>query len=322
MHNLSFGYAFPFEGNWNSALAPGGLRSPLRFGYAFPFEGNWNSSDLGHNVLLLVGFGYAFPFEGNWNPVQISTRWFEYINFGYAFPFEGNWNNSNLEFSTNHSTFGYAFPFEGNWNFTSWSRSYFAEVAFGYAFPFEGNWNLIRCCHDVLQYTLDMPSRLKGIETQYNRHAVPRLYFLWICLPVWRELKPKYSPFNRIVSLSTFGYAFPFEGNWNYSSFTVLRISSTPLDMPSRLKGIETCMEFGCNRIRFYTTLDMPSRLKGIETSAASCECSLTYRALDMPSRLKGIETSPNFSRILRHDIALDMPSRLKGIETIVSCVP
>ena len=65
------------------------------------------------------------------------------------------------------------------------------------------------------------------------------------------------------------------------------------LDMPSRLKGIETLIptQLCCRRM----TLDMVSRLKGIETCYRYIQARSTH-TLDMPSRLKRIET---FRRIL-----------------------
>ena len=85
---------------------------------------------------------------------------------------------------------------------------------FGYAFPFEGNRNSVALrMVSVPGRTLDMPSRLKGIETH---------------------------PLTKTKSnFKVFGYAFPFEGNRNI--FIPLKlITEVPLYMPSRLKGIET----------------------------------------------------------------------------------
>ena len=66
-------------------------------------------------------------------------------------------------------------------------------VFFGYAFPFEGNWNPFWIAVTSLArfLPLDMLSRLKGIETHINA-----VYVL-------------------SSSVISFGYAFPFEGNWN-----------------------------------------------------------------------------------------------------------
>ena len=63
------------------------------------------------------------------------------------------------------------------------------------------------------------------------------------------------------------------------------------LDMPSRLKGIETAMGSEPRRNVIDAALDMPSRLKGIETQRWCPYRSTLNFTLDMPSRLKGIET-------------------------------
>ena len=68
---------------------------------------------------------------------------------------------------------------------------FFVSDNFGYGFPFEGNWN----------------SRIMVMVTLVKR--------LWICFPVWRELKHLLRGFWRLRRGFPFGYAFPFEGNWN-----------------------------------------------------------------------------------------------------------
>ena len=163
-------------------------------------------------------FGYAFPFEGNWNCILFKTFPVTYAFFGYAFPFEGNWNSFFQVWCANSElSFGYAFPFEGNWN-TNAPVFVSVRKPFVYAFPFEGNWNCFYMHSPRMSRviaTLYMPSRLKGIETIQNvasrRYA---LLCLCICLPVWRELKLQRMP-NPISIQKPFGYAFPFEGNWN-----------------------------------------------------------------------------------------------------------
>ena len=91
----------------------------------------------------------------------------------------------------------------------------------------------------VLFGSLDMLSRLKGIETRFAVYVGVDINALWICFPVWRELKPVYdNDGNR--HLGDFGYAFPFEGNWNRLVRGGLGFLILPLDMLSRLKGIET----------------------------------------------------------------------------------
>ena len=122
-----------------------------------------------------------------------------------------------------------------------------------------------RCCHSESPCS-DMLSRLKGIETQ-----LPLCRAWWlsvqICLPVWRELKPSRLPWevdcpritgsdmlSRLKGIETmsilllygrqatmFRYAFPFEGNWNFSlKKKWSRSTCGSSDMLSRLKGIET----------------------------------------------------------------------------------
>ena len=186
------------------------------FGYAFPFEGNWNS-DHGFRIPHAGCLWICFPV---WRELKREGGKYENeknCDFGYAFPFEGNWNliSSNLSSASNF-TFGYAFPFEGNWNFQPYI-SLHSPVCFGYAFPFEGNWNVL---HGV------------PVASVYQT--------LWICFPVWRELKLHTSHnllnwtfkaldmLSRLKGIETlfgvrglrgvcgrFGYAFPFEGNWN-----------------------------------------------------------------------------------------------------------
>ena len=63
--------------------------------------------------------------------------------------------------------------------------------------------------------SLDMPSRLKGIETS-SRH------------------------FQQYSKSESFGYAFPFEGELKLLRKQGKMLLEAPLDMPSRLKGIET----------------------------------------------------------------------------------
>ena len=168
---LLFGYAFPFEGNWNcffrfrfcffwfraldtlSRLKGIETRSlkgiwPAQeaFGYAFPFEGNWNVENLCLSKPHWFGFGYAFPFEGNWNLLflcqcQCQCQWLLWIRFPV-------WRELKLYIlvcSEHYHPFffGYAFPFEGNWNRLGSALTTRKSTVgcFGYAFPFEGNWN-------------------------------------------------------------------------------------------------------------------------------------------------------------------------------------
>ena len=83
--------------------------------------------------------------------------------------------------------------------FSSSTMCIYLWLAFGYGFPFEGNWN-----------------NLLKILTNYTS-------ILWICFPVWRELKRDELIRWEVPSrCQVFGYAFPFEGNWNSHPPTLL----------------------------------------------------------------------------------------------------
>ena len=138
---------------------------------------------------------------------------------------------------------------------------------FGYTFPFEGNWNNVGegDFGDAFILSLDIPSRLKGIETNTLSYLKHDVVALWIYLPVWRELKLDVRGLRDLTIVDLFGYTFPFEGNWNADGNRHSHHDLPSLDIPSRLKGIET---FHCYiSFRFFNgSLDIPSRLKGIET--------------------------------------------------------
>ena len=139
----NFGYAFPFEGNWNLVLIM--LVTAIRcFGYAFPFEGNWNYFAFFPKPLIPVDFGYAFPFEGNWNDLNSLFVSSLHANFGYAFPFEGNWNAPNrFEWCQRHLNFWIRFPV---WRELKPKLTYLSLM--------------------LSAIFLDTLSRLKGIETK------------------------------------------------------------------------------------------------------------------------------------------------------------
>ena len=216
------------------------------FGYAFPFEGNWNFLEYRKDFLLRL-FGYAFPFEGNWNACSAKGRcccwrilwicfpvWRELkrsvgsssssssVFFGYAFPFEGNgnWISAAVSQAANFALW-ICFPVWREWKPLVFQSGYVQYPLFGYAFPFEGNGN------SRLSPSADTPLSL------------------WICFPVWRELK--HPVIDRKLAGICFGYAFPFEGNGNSTqihSQSMLLIFS--LDMLSRLKGMETETHTAC----------------------------------------------------------------------------
>ena len=83
--------------------------------------------------------------------------------------------------------------------------------------------------------------------------------------------------------------------------------------MPSRLKGIETCVARGFHSWIFPCS-HVPSRLKGIETLWRHVE-DYGYIGSHVPSRLKGIETVRGERRGDRPKWCSHVPSRLKGIE-------
>ena len=208
--------------------------------------------------------------------------------------------------------FGYAFPFEGNWNFSCLCCADFRFNSFGYAFPFEGNWNTGDWSEGVLWISaLDMLSRLKGIETSLQLPSPTTLCTLWICFPVWRELK-HYSMIPEVV-LNVFGYAFPFEGNWNTTLVVVAVIffflwiwfpvwrelkHFDPVALAVNPVALWICFPVWRELKRWWRlvcrwclALDMLSRLKGIETDSGNIIQKEELPALDMLSRLKGIET-------------------------------
>ena len=95
------------------------FKYPSYFGYAFPFEGNWNPYS--HKTVRAVTklLWICLPV---WRELKPPPWWTRQSHrplavFGYAFPFEGNWNlDIPSKYPNSRSFFGYAFPFEGNWN--------------------------------------------------------------------------------------------------------------------------------------------------------------------------------------------------------------
>ena len=157
---------------------------------AFPFEGNWNAPVIGLSDLQGVCLNVPSRLKGieiRWNSKLILI----YISSECAFPFEGNWNQKDI----------------CRWYIAPWAQS---ECVF----PFEGNWNFLSITAPAIIPGLNVPSRLKGIETH---QFVPRT-----ALPDWSEC------------------AFPFEGNWNLDTAGACVNLISSLNVPSRLKGIET----------------------------------------------------------------------------------
>ena len=87
----SFGYAFPFEGNWNS-FSNSSRERAIKLWICFPVWRELKLEMTSASPISEFNFGYAFPFEGNWN-LWTPASWVIFsVAFGYAFPFEGNWN--------------------------------------------------------------------------------------------------------------------------------------------------------------------------------------------------------------------------------------
>ena len=164
-------------------------------------------------------------------------------------------------------------------------------------------------------FTLDTPSRLKGIETKLQITQITLFYKLWIHLPVWRELKRLHCEVFLDHSHG-FGYTFPFEGNWNVCVLPLEKFSVWSLDTPSRLKGIET-ITVSVNAMASKSALDTPSRLKGIETVAVPVRDTPYGFYFGYTFPFEGNWNPREMSKkIVSWGYALDTPSRLKGIET------
>ena len=147
------------------------------FGYAFPFEGNWN------NRCYLVALKIRLDALDTLSRLKGIETILIRLNgvatcircFGYAFPFEGNWNSS-IMIATRESNFGYAFPFEGNWNIIV-SHPFASNSSIAYSlwirFPV---WRELKLKTEMWKNSIFMPldtfSRLKGIET-YKCHNYP-----------------------------------------------------------------------------------------------------------------------------------------------------
>ena len=91
-------------------------------------------------------------------------------------------------------------------------------LVFGSAFPFEGNWNYSwgSGCRNALHASaLDTLSRLKGIET--NAVGI-RILILFTTFGYAFPFEGNWNLFSAFIAkcVRLFGYAFPFEGNWNF----------------------------------------------------------------------------------------------------------
>ena len=221
---------------------------------------------------ILGHFGYAFPFEGNGNLPSKANHRHSVLWLWICFPV---WRELKLVVALDCLD---AFFFR----------------AFGYAFPFEGNWN-----------------------SYFSHYFTIRIINLWICFPVWRELKPLGLPLPRQVRHQYFGYAFPFEGNWN-SIVPFFNLGfHFALDMLSRLKGIETLLigRKGMKEQDSHFGYAFPFEGNWNHANGAVCifSSSMLWICFPVWRELKHYILDTALAGLSK---ALDMLSRLKGIET------
>ena len=144
-----FGYAFPFEGNWNLKSVVNVKVLSVVFGYAFPFEGNWNMSRGWSVVLFSAPLDMLSRLKGIETPLMQPSPCFS-LYFGYAFPFEGNWNSMSWIFSlTIFTALDMLSRLKGIETHIPTMLFVRLKYRFGYAFPFEGNWNAVRLMYFI-----------------------------------------------------------------------------------------------------------------------------------------------------------------------------
>ena len=190
---LNFGYAFPFEGNWNAATFAA-VSSPVRLWICLPVWRELKHSDVTLHNYMFRKLWICLPVWRELKRIRSAIIITRIKRLWICLPV---WRELKPFWSTQQ-------------------RKFFALCYFGYAFPFEGNWNinLFSWCwllNFILWICLPVwrELKLKALNMEFYFHRDK----LWICLPVWRELKPFCSCFAEVIVY--FGYAFPFEGNWN-----------------------------------------------------------------------------------------------------------
>ena len=159
------------------------------FGYAFPFEGNWNQCliylTLVFKLILWICFPVWRELKQNENIVAAAVN----TVFGYAFPFEGNWNLLTLRLIVFFHALDMLSRLKGIETITTFQVLLEYLIYFGYGFPFEGNWNMevvaSVAAAAVLWICFPVWRELKRARTPHP----PLPVRLWICFPVWRELK-------------------------------------------------------------------------------------------------------------------------------------
>ena len=174
-------------------MGPNSVRSESRgLWICFPVWREWKLEYRANMRYANNPFGYAFPFEGNGNKTVIIRIAVRFKFLWICFPVWREWKHSLQKLRRPPDVLWICFPVWREWKPRAKGEQLIPLSDFGYAFPFEGNGN---------SWLIHLP----------RTDAVP---ILWICFPVWREWKPKtvYSP---AFAFSSFGYAFPFEGNGN-----------------------------------------------------------------------------------------------------------
>ena len=187
------------------------------FGYAFPFEGNWNSSVLNlHETRRWTPLDMPSRLKGIETGIQCFQDYM-YRSFGYAFPFEGNWNPP---LRVPYLCWGWLWICLPVW------RELKLSSVDKHVHLLQFLWICLPVWRELKRATVSLTLNLTS-------------WFLWICLPVWRELKlwlghpvsvcelTALDMPSRLKGIETsfhhyhyrcrysFGYAFPFEGNWN-----------------------------------------------------------------------------------------------------------
>ena len=115
---------------------------------------------------------------------------------------------------------------------------------------------------------LPVPSRLKGMETPLGNLCCGYLIGTSACAFPLEGNGNSFkflAPFSREAIQSE--CAFPLEGNGNRTVKKQKRRPIQCLNVPSRLKGMETQLYQSKLYRQVFSSLPVPSRLKGMETS-------------------------------------------------------
>ena len=137
---------------------------------------------------------------------------------------------------------------------------------------------------------------------------------VWMCLPVWRELKRKFGDFSRTIAARVW-MCLPVWRELKHKIRLERRGESMCLNVPSRLKGIETCVWGEHFHLKFFKS-ECAFPFEGNWNFVSRSGKFVIHCCLNVPSRLKGIETWTLCTNQLCYVPRLNVPSRLKGIET------